>query len=383
MSPPSPILPGKTIGVVGGGQLGRMLAQSAHAMGYRVAVLTGGASGTPAGRVADHEFAAAFDDTVAVKRFLEQSDVVTWEFENVDVALAEQAEAQGVAVRPSGVIIAIAQDRSAEKAALQRLGVPVAPWCTVESAAELLAATDDVGLPAIAKTARDGYDGKGQVRIDSGADINQTWELLGGRRSVVEAVIDFDCELSVVVARDVHGTIATHGVMANHHVRHILDSSVVPAAIDPAVAQQAENIARTIAEGLDLIGVLCVELFCQGRDLIVNEIAPRPHNSGHCTIEAARASQFEQQLRAVCGLPLGDGTCRPAAMAQLLGDLWCGDEPAWTSILNNPDIHLHLYGKAQARPGRKMGHLTCVADTAQQALRRVLDARAALGNGGQ
>lgn len=373
-----PLLPGSTIGVVGGGQLGRMLAQVAHQLGYRVAVLTGGAKDTPAGSVAEIEIAAAFDDDTGIQRFLAEVDVVTWEFENVEPSLAASAAQAGVPVRPSGAIIADAQDREREKRALTAAGVAVAPWRPASSAAELAAAVDDLGLPVIAKAARFGYDGKGQVRIGDRGEIDAAWATLGGDRLVVEAVVPFERELSVVVARGHDGEIVDHGVMENHHVDHILDTTCVPAELSTERTAAARRLAHRVAEAWDLVGVMCIEIFDTGTDLVVNEVAPRPHNSGHCTIEAAPASQFEQQLRAVCGLPLGDGTCRSAAMVQLLGDLWAEGEPDWAAALDDPSIHLHLYGKAEPRPGRKMGHLTCVGDNAADALQRVIDARIAL-----
>ena len=371
--------PGSTIGIVGGGQLGRMLAQSARQHGYGVAVLTGGAENTPAGVLADREFSGSFDDPETVSAFFEMIDAMTWEFENVDVALADAAEAAGLPVRPAGSIIAAAQDRKLEKEALTAAGVTVAPWQAAETEAELAAAVAQLGTPVIAKTARFGYDGKGQVRITDPSEVAAAWTTLGGARLVVESVIDFERELSVVVARGIDGTIVDHGVMENTHANHILDTTIVPARIPDATAEAARATAHRVAEGLGLVGVLCVELFDTGEStILVNEIAPRPHNSGHCTIEAAAASQFDQQLRAVTGQPLGDGSCQPAAMAQVLGDLWGDSEPDWSAALGRPGIHLHLYGKGEARVGRKMGHLTCVGDDAADALQRVLDARAAL-----
>lgn len=375
------LLPGSTIGIVGGGQLGRMLASVAHRMGYRVAVLTGGDADTPAGRIAEVEISAPFDDPKARAAFFAEVDVMTWEFENVDPGLADAAEAEGVPVRPSGSIIATAQDRAREKAALEAAGVEVAPWRAAASLAELEAAIDALGLPVIVKTARDGYDGKGQVRVTDAADAAEAWTRLGGVRAVVESVVPFDIELSVVIARGIDGSMVDHGVMHNDHVDHILDTTVVPAPIPADRRAEAQTVARRIAEAWDLVGVLCIELFDDGHSLIVNEVAPRPHNSGHCTIEAAPASQFEQQLRAVCALPLGDGACRPAAMAQLLGDIWTDREPAWEAALADPATQLHLYGKGEARPGRKMGHLTCVGDSPEYALQRVIDVRVALSGG--
>ena len=377
----APLGPGTTIGIVGGGQLGRMLAQAARQHGYGVAVFTGGGSGSPAGVLADREFSGDFDDPDEVAAFLATVDAVTWEFENVDPALADAAEAAGVPVRPSGSIIAVAQDRELEKRALTDLGVAVAPWRPAATCVELEAAVDTLGAPVIAKTARFGYDGKGQVRIDDAAAIGGAWQTLGGSRLVVESVISFERELSVVVARGIDGAMVDHGAMENTHVNHIIDTTVVPAMVDEATAEAARSTARVVAEGLGLVGVMCVELFDTTDGIVVNEIAPRPHNSGHCTIEAASAGQFEQQLRAVTGMPLGDGSCRPAAMAQLLGDLWDSGEPDWSAVMGQPGVHLHLYGKGEARPGRKMGHLTCVSDDPAHALQRVLEARNALTGG--
>ena len=376
--PSTPLGPGNTIGIVGGGQLGRMLAQAARQHGYGVVVFSGGAAGSPAGALADREFAGSFADPDEVAAFLAEIDVMTWEFENVDVALAEAAAAAGVPVRPSGSIIAAAQDRKLEKEALTAAGVTVAPWRPVETLDDLTAAVAALGVPVIAKTARFGYDGKGQVRIDDPSDVGAAWDALDGARLVVESVVRFERELSVVVARGLDGSVVDHGVMENTHVDHIIDTTMVPAAVDATTAEAARKTAHLVAEGLDLVGVLCVELFDTAEGILVNEIAPRPHNSGHCTIEAAPAGQFEQQLRAVTGMPLGDGACRPAAMAQLLGDLWVDGEPDWAAVLDEPDIHLHLYGKGEARPGRKMGHLTCVSADPAHALQRVLDARHAL-----
>jgi 5-(carboxyamino)imidazole ribonucleotide synthase len=374
----SPLLPGSTVGIVGGGQLGRMLAMTAHRFGYRVAVLTGGAKDTPAGSVAEIEVTTGYDDDTGVERFLAESDVITWEFENVDPALAEAAVAAGVPVRPSAAIIEIAQDRELEKRALVDVAVEVAPWRAARTLHEFRAAALALGLPVIAKAARLGYDGKGQVRVDRSDEIDAAWHRLEGVRVVVESVIRFERELSVIVARGTDGTMADHGVMQNHHEDHILDTSLAPAPLDHERQTEATRLARRIAQEWQLVGVLAVEIFDTGTALIVNEVAPRPHNSGHLTIDAAPSSQFEQQLRAVCGLPLGDGACRPAAMVQLLGDLWDHGEPDWSCVLADPRIHLHLYGKTEARQGRKMGHLTCVGDNPTQALQRAVDARVAL-----
>ena len=378
----SVLVPPAVIGIVGGGQLGRMLAQVAQRHGYRVAVLTGGDEQTPAGAVADIEIAAPFDDAVAVQRLVACADVITWELEDVDLGLADTAATAGVPVRPRHQAMAVAADRGAEKRALIAAGVPVAPYREATGPSELAGAVAALDGPVIVKTARSGYDGKGQVRLSAAgpepmpaAALAEVLRSLGSGRLIVEQEVPFDTEVSVVVARAAAGEVAYHGVMENVHVDGILDTTTVPARLSHGVAAAALSIAGRLARHLDVVGVLCVEMFVVGSELVVNEVAPRPHNSGHCTIEAAAASQFEQQLRAVCGLPLGDGTCRPAAMAQLLGRLWAEGEPPWSEALADPGIHLHLYGKRDPRPGRKMGHLTCVDETAELALKRVLAAR--------
>ena len=382
----SVLVPPATIGIVGGGQLGRMLAQVAQRRGYRTAVLTGGGRETPAGAVADIEIAAPFDDAGAVQRLVACADVITWELEDVDLGVADTAADAGVPVRPRRQVLAAAADRAAEKRALSAAGVPVAPYREAAGPSELAAALGDLHGPVIVKTARGGYDGKGQVRIPAKPGAGRTasaaevFARLGSVRLIAEQEVPFDREVSVVVARSVSGEIADHGVMENVHVNGILDTTTVPAALPDELAVAARGIAARLACHLDVVGVMCVEMFVVGSELIVNEVAPRPHNSGHCTIEAAAASQFIQQLRAVCGLPLGDGTCRPAAMAQLLGDLWAGGEPRWSEVLTDPGVHLHLYGKREPRPGRKMGHLTCVDATPELALKRVLAARERLAS---
>ena len=394
--------PPSVVGIVGGGQLGRMLAHAAQRFGYRTAVLTGGDEQTPAGAVADIEIAAAFDDAGAVRRFVDCADVITWEFENVDLGVADIAAGAGIPVRPGRQVVAATADRGKEKRAIVDAGAPVAPYRKAADALELAAALVALDGPVICKTARNGYDGKGQLRIPTRKSLpepsqvpdpphplkppsvpgppqvpapDEIFEAMGSCQLVVEQEIPFDCEVSVVVARGADGTVADHGVMENVHIDGILDTTVTPARLPTEVAAEARRLAARLAEHLDVVGVLCVEMFVIGAELVVNEMAPRPHNSGHCTIEAAAASQFEQQLRAVCGLPLGDGSCQPAAMAQLLGHLWNGGEPPWERALADPGVRLHLYGKREARPGRKMGHLTCVDSTPELALKRVTEAR--------
>jgi 5-(carboxyamino)imidazole ribonucleotide synthase len=308
--------------------------------------------------------------------------VVTFEFENVSSACAEAA-AEFAPVRPAYSVLHTTQNRKREKQFLASRGIPVAPFATVDSLEALERAISDVGLPAVLKTAGFGYDGKGQHRISSGADPAAAWKVIGGREAVLESFIDFEQEVSVVAARGIDGSFAHFGVVANEHHRHILDVTTAPAALEESTRHQAIDIARSVLEELEVVGVLCVEFFVSraGR-LIVNEIAPRPHNSGHFTIDACITCQFEQQLRAVCGLPLGSPEqLRPAAMANLLGDLWSGGEPDWASLAALGDIKLHLYGKTAARPGRKMGHLTALASTASAAASQVRMARSRLTGG--
>ncbi|MPY87313.1 MAG: 5-(carboxyamino)imidazole ribonucleotide synthase [Luteitalea sp.] len=373
-----PILPGATIGVLGSGQLGRMFAIAARRMGYRVHTLSP-LEGTPTGQVADVEYSVPYEDLSTVRRFAKGVSVATFEFENVP-AEAVEAVAEHVPVRPAWTVLHTTQNRAREKRHLERTGLPLGPFVVVKSAAELGAALAQIGTPAILKTARFGYDGKGQARIDRPEHAEAAWASLGGQESVLEAFIDFEREVSVIAARGLDAAFAHYGVVDNAHVNHILDVTMAPAEVPLAIATEAEHIARAIVESLDLVGVLCVEMFLtKGGQLLVNELAPRPHNSGHFTFDACVTSQFEQQLRAVCGLPLGSThQLAPAAMANLLGDLWERGEPNWAAAAAFPNVKIHLYGKGQARPGRKMGHLTALADTPQEAAQRVRAARDAL-----
>jgi len=373
-----PILPGATLGVLGSGQLGRMFAIAARRMGYRVHTFSPD-DDTPTGQVADREVRGAYDDLDAVRAFARGVDVVTFEFENVSAAAAEAA-AEHAPVRPAGSVLHTTQNRLREKGFLSGAGLPVTPFAAVRSQAELEQALARLGTPAVLKTAGWGYDGKGQVKIQSAGEAASAWAALGTDEAVLEAFVDFEREVSVVAARGLDGSFTHFGVIENRHSRHILDVSIAPAAVPPALAAEAVEIARGVLAGLDVVGVLCVEMF-DGRDgrLLVNELAPRPHNSGHLTFDACVTSQFEQQLRAICGLPLGSTEMlRPAAMANLLGDLWQAGEPDWAAACRFPEVKLHLYGKAAARPGRKMGHLTALAATPEEALRQVVQAREAL-----
>jgi 5-(carboxyamino)imidazole ribonucleotide synthase len=373
-----PILPGSTVGVLGSGQLGRMFAIAARRMGYRVHTLSPD-DDTPTGQIADVEVVASYEDLEAIRRFARGVDVVTFEFENVPAAAVRAAAAE-VPVRPKGAVLETTQQRVREKRFLEENGFPVAAFAPVATAEELARAAERVGIPAVLKSAAFGYDGKGQRRIASGGDAMPAWDSLGRPESILEAFVDFERELSVIVGRGLDGALCDWGVFENRHERHILDVTVAPARVDAAASEEAIAIARRVADRLDLVGVICVEMF-QARDgrLLINELAPRPHNSGHLTFDAAVTSQFEQQLRAVCGLPLGSTALHsPAAMANLLGDLWERGEPDWAAAAADPDVKIHLYGKLEPRPGRKMGHLTALAATADEAERKVLAARARL-----
>jgi 5-(carboxyamino)imidazole ribonucleotide synthase len=369
------VLPGATLGVLGSGQLGRMFALAARRMGYRVHTFSPGFD-TPTGQVADVEIDADYDDLDAIRAFARQVDVITFEFENVATAAADAA-AEIVPVRPSGHALHVTQQRAREKAFLRLKGFPVTPFESVGSIDELTAAVEKVGLPAILKTAAFGYDGKGQHRITSPLDVEPVWGLIGHQGAVLEKVVDFVLEFSVVAARGLDGAFVHYGAIENTHRDHILDLSVAPARMPPPAVAEAVAVTQAIMEELAYVGVLCVEFFLTADDkVLVNEIAPRPHNSGHLTIDACVTSQFEQQVRAICGLPLGDPAfLRAAAMSNLLGDVWSQGEPRWDAALAVPDVKLHLYGKSDPRPGRKMGHLTAVADTPAEAIQKVLAAR--------
>jgi 5-(carboxyamino)imidazole ribonucleotide synthase len=367
--------PGSIIGVLGGGQLGRMFAMAARRLGYRIHVLAP-ESDTPAGQVADVAHQSRYDDIDAVRAFAAGVHVVTFEFENVPASTAAAAAERSI-VRPSGRALAIAQHRGREKAFLAELGLPVVPFRTVRGVEDLNVALREIGRPAVLKTAALGYDGKGQARIDDGTDPSRAWTELGGHEAVAESLIDLEREFSIVGARGVDGISELFTPMDNVHRHHILDLSTAPASLPPAIVRQAIEATRAVLNALDYVGVLCVEFFLarDGR-LFINELAPRPHNSAHLTIDACRTSQFEQHARAICGLPLGSpDLLQPAAMANLLGDLWTDGEPDWSAALADPDVKLHLYGKLVAKPGRKMGHITVVAPTPGEAATRAVQAR--------
>ena len=372
------ILPGSAIGVLGSGQLGRMFAIAARRMGYRVHTFSPDED-TPTGQVADLEVNAAYDDLDAVGKFASAVSVVTFEFENVPAETAAAAM-RYAPVRPSGPVLHTTQHRLREKTFLLNNGFPLTAFRRVGSCDELSEAAQELGLPAILKTADFGYDGKGQYRVQSPADFRAAWQAVGEREAVLEALVDFRQEISVVGARSTTGEFVHYGAIENHHQNGILDVSIAPARVEERIAREAVEIARAVMATLDVIGVLCVEFFVtKDGKLLINELAPRPHNSGHFTFDANVTSQFEQQLRAVCGLPFGAVTqLTPAVMANLLGDLWAAGEPDWVTALCAPDIKLNLYGKLSPRPGRKMGHLTALAPSQEQALENALRARNSL-----
>ena len=373
-----PILPGATIGVLGSGQLGRMFTIAARRMGYRVHTFSPDED-TPTGQVADVEVTASYDDLDQVRAFASKVSVVTFEFENVPAPTAAAAE-QSAPVRPGGSILHTTQQRIREKSFLTKAGLPLTPYREVRSLDELRHAIADLGVPAVLKSASFGYDGKGQFTIKSADQIETAWSAVRSPECVLEAFIDFACEISVVAARSASGEFVHWEAIENQHSRHILDVSIAPARVSSKTANAAVEIARTVLEKLDVVGVLCTEFFVtQDGGLLINELAPRPHNSGHLTIDACMTSQFEQQLRAVCGLPLGSTEMiRPAAMANLLGDLWRPHEPHWQHALAMPDVNLHLYGKLDARPGRKMGHLTALKPGVNDAYETAVEARRTL-----
>ncbi|HEX8392494.1 MAG TPA: 5-(carboxyamino)imidazole ribonucleotide synthase [Longimicrobium sp.] len=382
----APFLPGATIGMVGGGQLGRMFALEARRMGYRLIVLDPGED-TPAAQFCDGHIRAPFEDLDACLELARRSDLVTLEWENADVATLREME-RIVPVRPGPAVLEVAQHRVREKETARSLGVLTADFRPVRTRADLDEALREVGTPAILKTARMGYDGKGQATIRTAAEADAAWEAVAaqGDEFILEARVPFQMEVSVVCARSVNGETACFPVAENEHRNGILHLTRCPARIPAGAAEQALSVARTLAEGLGVIGLLAVEMFVdpQGR-ILMNEIAPRPHNSGHHTLEACGVSQFEQQLRAVCGLPLGSpALLRPAAMVNLMGeDAGTGlDRPGVVDALAVPETALHLYGKGSARPGRKMGHLTSLADDADTAAERAMRAWTAMAGGG-
>lgn len=386
-----PILAGKTIGVLGGGQLGRMLAQAVKRLGGRIHVYEPQAR-CPAGAVADKEINAAYEDIAALSAFARECDVVTYEFENVPAAPLRAIEGL-TQLQPHWRVLATTQNRSREKNWLKDNGFPHARFVEVSLAglsepgpgsatpATLLeAGIREVGVPCVVKTADFGYDGKGQLKVLTEADVASAVKRFAGQPVVIEQFVDFSCEVSAVVARSEAGEISVFPVAENIHTNHILDFSIVPARVAPAVTAAAEAMAREVAAKIHLVGVLGVEFFVTKTGaVLINELAPRTHNSGHYTLNACATSQFEQQARAICGLPLGPVTLlTPVVMVNILGEAWADGEPDWASLQAAPGMHLHLYGKSEARPGRKMGHFNVTALDADTALRLAQECKARL-----
>jgi 5-(carboxyamino)imidazole ribonucleotide synthase len=372
------ILPGATVGVVGGGQLGRMFTLRARSMGYRVMVLDPDAT-SPAGSVADRHVRAGYTDEQALDQLASACQAVTTEFENVPAATLWRLGARTI-VRPPVGAVAIAQDRIAEKSFLQDQGFATAPFRPVRDDRELHDALPAIRLPALLKTSRLGYDGKGQALVTDAATAAAAFERLGRVACVLEERLTLETELSVVLARAAGGEVQAFPAGENCHRDGILETTVVPARVPAWLADEARGLAIQVAERMDYTGVLGVELFvANGGRLFVNEMAPRPHNSGHYTMDACTVDQFEQQLRALCGLPLGvPRLLSPVTMINLLGDLWQPGEPRWAEALRLPGVRLHLYGKAEPRPGRKMGHLNCLAESPELAFELAHRARSAL-----
>ena len=380
MSSANTILPPAMLGMLGGGQLGRFFVIAAHEMGYKVAVLDPDRN-SPAGKIADVHLCAAYDDEAALRSMAEQCAAITTEFENVPAATLEFL-AQSRTVRPAAAAVAIAQNRVAEKNFFRDSGLPVAPYAVIKQVADIPGA--DSGLyPAILKVARFGYDGKGQARVATAEEARAAFEKFGAEICVLERMLKLDYEVSLVLARDADGNVAAFPVAENAHLNGILDISIAPARGDAAIREQARAMAIEVAQKLNYIGVLGVEFFVSEGKLLVNEMAPRPHNSGHYTIDACVTNQFEQQVRALAGLPLGDARQHsPAVMVNLLGDIWKnGEAPAWHLAFAGPSLKMHLYGKHEARPGRKMGHFTVIGEESGQVLKDALKVRQALGVG--
>lgn len=362
--------PGSWLGCLGGGQLGRMFVHAAQAMGYKVLVLDPDANG-PAAQAADDVIVAAYDDADAIQRFGQRVAAVTTEFENVPAASLE-ALAALVPTRPAADAVRIAQDRRKEKRFFAASGLPVGEFAVIERAEDLRNAPASL-FPGILKTATLGYDGKGQQRVTSPEQALLAWMSMKQVPCVLEALVPFDMEISVLAARGADGQVRVWPVQENQHAGGILDLTIVPARIDAALTGRAQALAQQLIDALGYVGVLCVEIFVAGDKLLLNEIAPRPHNSGHYTIEACTTSQFAQQARVLAGAPLGDPSLvEPAVMVNVLGDVWFDAEiamqPAWDRVLALPGAHVHLYGKAEARRARKMGHVTCAAKTLDEAL---------------
>jgi 5-(carboxyamino)imidazole ribonucleotide synthase len=366
-----------TLGLLGGGQLGRFFVQAAQKLGYRVEVLDPDPI-CPAGQVADSHLVAAYDDRAALDRLAAHCVAVTTEFENVPAPALEYL-ARSVRVRPSAAAVSVCQDRIVEKCFLRDHHLPHGPFAAIRTEQDLAGAPAKL-FPGVLKIARFGYDGKGQFRVASPDEALAAWRSTGGKECVLEALLPLDCEVSVVLARDGRGAAECFPVAENSHRHGILDVSIVPARISAELARSARDCALRIAAALDFVGTLGVEFFVSHGEIYVNEMAPRPHNSGHYTLDATDVSQYEQQVRALCGLPLGKpALLSPAVMVNLLGDLWSDGEPDWSTLLRRPNLRLHLYGKREARPGRKMGHFTVLGSELPDAITVAFEARADIG----
>jgi 5-(carboxyamino)imidazole ribonucleotide synthase len=374
------ILPGATLGVLGGGQLGRMFTLAAYSMGYRVVVLDPDPH-SPAGLIADQHIKADYRDHAALQILGDECAAVTTEFENVPADSMEVME-KHCKVRPNAEAVRIAQDRIREKTFIQEHGLATAPFAAIYEAQDIEEAIAGLNPPLLLKTASMGYDGKGQIQVNSAAEARAAFEHLGNGACVLEEMVDLEREISVVLARSLSGQTAIYPVGENRHIDGILDTTIVPASVDAATTESVIKMAVQLAETMDYCGVLAVEFFCTRKgELLINEMATRPHNSGHFTVDACATSQFEQQVRMMCGLPPGDTRMlSPVVMTNLLGDLWEKGEPAWQRVLDEPQAHLHLYGKRGARPGRKMGHINCLAEDVASAMEITARIRAALNS---
>lgn len=372
------IFPGETLGLLGGGQLGRMFTVAARTLGYRVTVLDPDPL-SPAAEFATGHLNMPYTDPASLDALARTCAAVTTEFENAPAEALDAIGARTV-VRPSGSAVAVAQDRRREKGFFSERGFPLGAYAVIESPADFEAALARVKLPALLKTARFGYDGKGQARIDSAAELARVFGQWKGVPCLLEELLALEAEISVVLARSDDGQVAVFPVAENRHAQGILDITIAPARVPAALAAEAAALASRLSRELDYVGVLAVEMFVVGGKLLLNEIAPRPHNSGHYTIDACRTSQFEQQVRVLCGLPLGDPSQHtPAVMLNLLGDIWGAGEPRWEAVLRHAGAHLHLYGKREARRGRKMGHVTICEATPERTLEVALAIRRDLG----
>ena len=374
------ILPPAMLGMLGGGQLGRFFVIAAHEMGYRVTVLDPDKN-SPAGKIADVHLCATYDDAIALEKMANTCQAITTEFENVPASTLEIL-AKTCTVHPSAEAVSIAQHRVMEKQFISHAGIPVAPFVVVNGANDLPKDGDAI-YPSILKVARFGYDGKGQARVSNNVEALAAFENFKSEQCVLEKMLDLDYEVSVVLARDAQGNVAVYPTAENSHLNGILDVSIVPARAPKLIQEQARTLAQKIAEKLNYVGVLAVEFFVSNGELLANEMAPRPHNSGHYTIDANVTNQFEQQLRVLVGLPLGDVRLHSqAVMVNILGDVWKdGKEPAWDKIFARPELKLHLYGKHEPRAGRKMGHFTVIGADQETVVVNAITARAELGIG--